>query len=999
MAARGLPMRSFERPHVIPSPPAPNDVPLRAPVSTYRIQLGQQVTFRQLDALCPYLDALGVTDCYTSPILTARAGSTHGYDICNHNELNPEIGTFADLTALSSMLQAHRMGLVLDFVPNHMGIDPSTNAWWRDVLENGPSSAHARYFDIDWTPLKTELVDKVLLPILSDQYGLVLERGELELLYADGGLALRYFDRSLPINPRQTPAVLGRGIDQLTFRLGERDAALSEFRAILTMFSNLPPTTTRDETQIAQRHRDKEIARERLAALVSRSPEIAAYVHDAVASFNGRAGDASTFDDLHGLLEVQPYRLAYWRTAFDEINYRRFFDVNDLAGLRMEDAQVFAHTHRLLLQLIEEELVTGVRIDHPDGLYDPAEYFERLQSAIQERLRVPEKRLYVVVEKILGRGERLRDDWQVHGTTGYGFLNTLNGLFVHSSGLSELRRFYRRYAGHDRAPADTIYESKKFMMRTAMASELNVLSSALNRLSEADRRSRDFTLNSLRRALVEVIACFPVYRTYITERGARADDLAVLDAAIAEARRRNPVQEPSIFEFIRQSLLSGSNGSGDGGAVRERSIAFVHKFQQCTAPVVAKGLEDTAFYRDVLLLSANEVGGDLRFRTRSVAEFHAENLYRLSRWPYEMTAAATHDTKRGEDARARIRVIAERPEEWRAQIRRWSSINEPARSLSQGLSAPDRLDEWMFYQALVGAWPAEALADPVPAAAPADLVDRMSVFMMKAVKEAKRRTSWLHENTEYETAVQRFVHAALAGDRAADFLSSFVPFQRRLAWFGMFGSLSELVLRLASPGVPDVYQGAELWNFALVDPDNRRPVDFELRKTVLMQLLPTVEAAESARRGRRDQADGLRDPLEAIFQTWPDGRVKLYTLAVALRLRREYPDLFLRGDYEALGSDLDDPHLVAFSRRFENHELIALVPRFVATLMRGVPHAPLGMERWRTASVRLPSRLAGARLMNVFTGERVEPVVYRDVPWLLAGSAFQTWPVALLWAT
>ena len=978
------------------STPAHADTPLRAPVNTYRIQLHRHFTLRHLDAISSYLHTLGITDCYTSPVLTARAGSTHGYDICNHNELNPELGTLGDLSALGKMLDAHDMGLLLDFVPNHMGIDPSKNLWWRDVLENGPSSPFARYFDIDWTPVKSELLNKVLLPILGDQYGLVLERGELQIAYADGALTLSYFERNLPLNPRHEPMVLGHGLEKLAEELGE-DADLREFRESLSMLANLPSTSERDEAKIAARQRDKEIARGRLAALTARSPRIAEHIDRAVREFNGTTGNRRSFDLLHGLLEVQAYRLAYWRTAFDEINYRRFFDVNDLAGLRMEDPRVFADTHALLLQLVERRLVTGIRIDHPDGLYDPTAYFEALQNAVQERLG-SKRRIYVLAEKILGRGERLRNDWHVHGTTGYGFLNTLNGLFVHREGLGELRRFYRRYTGQSASPGDTIYDSKKFMMRTAMASELNVLSRALNRESETDRRSRDFTLNSLRRALVEVIACFPVYRTYITDRGASAEDLGVLETAIGEAKRRNPVQEPSIFEFIRHALVPNVHPQTERqDAERDRTVAFAQKFQQYTAPVVAKGLEDTAFYRDVLLLAANEVGGDLRYRTRTVAEFHADNLYRLSRWPYEMTTGSTHDTKRGEDARARIRVLAELVNEWRSHVRNWTRMNEAARGTVHGVSAPDRLDEWMFYQALIGAWPAEAAADPVPDEAPKAFVDRMTAFMLKAMKEAKRRTSWLHENVEYEDAVRAFVEGVLAGDQAKEFLAAFVPFQRRVAWFGMFGSLSELVLRLASPGVPDTYQGSELWNLALVDPDNRQPVDFDLRRRMLSELEPILDAAEEARSttGRAPH----RDAFDDILSTWTDGRVKLYTLAIALRLRRAYPHVFLRGDYEPLGSDLDDPHLVAFSRRAGKHEVVVLVPRFLATLLRGQPQLPLGMERWRTASVRLPSRLADARLINVFTGERVEPVVYRDVPWLLAGSAFQSWPVAMLWAS
>ena len=971
---------------------------LRVPVATYRVQLTPQFTLTQLNEVVDYIDRLGITDVYCSPIFAARRGSTHGYDLSSHTALNPELGTRADFDRLSDSLRHRQMGLVLDIVPNHMGIDTSTNVWWRDVLENGSSSPFAHYFDIDWNPVKTELRDKVLLPILGDQYGVVLERGELQIEFDAGALALRYFDRRLPINPRQSPMVLGYKIDELSARLGVKHGDVRELRSILSSLRNLPPMTSCSGEEMIDRQREKEVARERLAKLVQRAPEVAQHIAAAIRVFNGQPGDAASFDLLHGLLEVQAYRLAYWRTAVDEINYRRFFDVNDLAGLRMEDPRVFADTHPLVLDLIASGSVTGIRIDHPDGLFDPAGYFESLQAAIRDRVGSGARRLYVAVEKILGRGERLREDWLVDGTTGYASANSINGLFVHAEGLSDLRRVYRRFAVFRALPSDTIYTSKKFMMRTAMASELNVLVRALNRLSEGDRRSRDFTLNGLRRALIEVIACFPVYRTYVTARGATADDESVVDSAIAEAKRRNPVQEPSIFAFIRRMLLPAPVGPGDAAdPERDRSVAFACKFQQYTAPVIAKGLEDTAFYRDVLLLSANEVGGDLRHRTRSTTEFHAENWHRLSTWPYEMTAVSTHDSKRGEDARARLNVLTERVEDWRSEIGRWASINDSARMSLQGRPAPDRNDEWMFYQALIGAWPAEDLNAPLPTAAPDSFVSRMQAFMLKAIKEAKRHTSWLHANAEYEEAVARFVHSTLAGDRAEAFLAAFVPFQRRIAWFGMLGSLSQHVLRLASPGVPDTYQGAELWNFALVDPDNRQPVDFAHHRRLFDSIEPAIVSVERAREQGDEPAALVQETLNQLFDHWTDGRVKLFTIALGLRLRRAYPDLFLHGEYQPLGSDLDDPHLIAFSRRLGEREVIVMAPRYFATLLRGAPRRPFGMERWRTTSVRLPARLGNARFVNVFTGERLAPVVYRDVPWVLAGSAFQSWPVAMLW--
>jgi (1->4)-alpha-D-glucan 1-alpha-D-glucosylmutase len=949
---------------------------VRTPVATYRIQLNQTFTFRTLESLAPYLHELGVSDCYCSPILTARAGSTHGYDICDHGRVNAEIGTDADLESLSTALHARGMGLIVDFVPNHMGIDPQTNAWWRDVLENGPSSPYARFFDIDWRPVKEELRDRVLLAILGDQYGQVLERGELQLVYDEGALSVKYFDRLLPINPRRTPLVLRPGIDALERELGAEHPDLRELGDVLSLLADMPAMTETAEPAIVERQRVKEDARKRLAALTSRSAAIRQHIESALETVNGQPGVPESFDPLHDLLELQAYRLAYWRTAFDEINYRRFFDINDLAGLRMEDPRVFAATHALLLELIAKGQITGIRLDHPDGLFDPTAYFQSLAAAVAER--TPDgSGVYVVIEKILGHGEQLRDSWPVHGTTGYDFLNTINGLFVHPERLPALRRSYRAYTGYRKSPADTEYAAKRLMMRTAMASELNVLARALNRISETDRRYRDFTLNSLRRALVEVIACFPVYRTYVSAQGATDEDVAVVDTAISEARKRNPVQEPSIFEFIRSVLLPSPAGADAAlDRSRDRLIAFAHKFQQYTAPVVAKGVEDTAFYTDVLLLSANEVGGDLRHRARSVDEFHRDNQHRLARWPLEMTAGSTHDTKRGEDARARINVISELPDEWRLHLTRWSAINDEARTQLSTTLAPDRNDEWLYYQSLVGAWPPEKLGTPLPKTAPKDVLERMQTYIRKALKEAKRHTSWVHENQDYEEAVMAFVESTLVGDTAEPFLASFVPFQRRLAWFGMINSLAQSLLRIGSPGVPDIYQGSELWNFSLVDPDNRQPVDFDLRRRRLNEV-------QSAR-------------LAEMLDNWVDGRVKLFTISKALTFRRTLAELFLHGDYEGLTGEVDDPHVIAFSRRRERDEAIVVVPRFLAAMMAGVPRTPLGVERWRMASIRLPRRLARTRLTNILTNETIDPVVHRDVPWLPLSNAFQTWPVALL---
>jgi (1->4)-alpha-D-glucan 1-alpha-D-glucosylmutase len=947
---------------------------INAPTATYRVQLNNALTFRDLERLTPYFEAIGVSDCYSSPILAARPGS-QGYDICNHGELNPELGTREDFTRLAAALRSNGLGLIVDVVPNHMGIDPNTNTWWRDVLENGPSSPFARFFDIDWLPVKADLRNKVLLPILGDQYGVVLERGELILEYAAGRLFVAYFNRRLPVNPGQAPLVLGHDIERLTETLGADHDEIRELRSILSALISLPAMTQTDDKSVMARQQGKEAARQRLERLACASAAVRRHIDLAVAAFNGTPGDRSSFDRLHGLLEVQAYRLAYWRTAYEEINYRRFFDVNDLACLRMEDPAVFAATHALLLELVSDDLITGLRIDHPDGLLDPEAYFTTLRASIDER-RKDARAIYLVIEKILGHGERLRETWPVDGTTGYNFLNVLNGVFVHPAGLNALRRAYQRFARFSETPADSAYAGKRFMMRTAMASELNVLSRALNRLSEGDRRCRDFTLNGLRRAITEVIACFPVYRTYVSEHGASPEDAAVVDTAIAEARRRNPVEEPSIFEFVRRALGPGAN---------DASVRFTQKAQQFTAPVVAKGLEDTVFYRDVLLLSANEVGGDLLHRVRTVRQLHDDNLLRLTRSPLEMTAGSTHDTKRGEDARARINVISELAADWSVHLQRWSTSNDAARNRVDGLPAPDRNDEWMFYQSLIGAWPADALDAPVPTTAPPDLVDRMQAFMSKAIREAKRHTSWVHSNEPYEHAVATFVKASLAGDAAGPFLASFVPFQRRIAWFGMLGSLAQLVIRIGSPGVPDIYQGSELWNLSMVDPDNRRQIDFEHRRELLVTL-ETLHREVGSRSGC--------EHLQQLVEKWHDGRIKMYVLMTALRFRRARSALFLEGRYEPLVADADN--LVAFTRRHNGDEVIVMVPRFVATLCQGATGSLPGVEAWKTAGVRLPRRLAHAHMRNLFTGDVVTPSARSGETRLLAADVFRRWPVAVL---
>jgi (1->4)-alpha-D-glucan 1-alpha-D-glucosylmutase len=954
--------------------------PSRRPVSTYRLQLHGGFGFSHARSIASYLAQLGVTDCYSSPHFKANPGSRHGYDICDHGALNPELGSQEDYDAFCAALNVYGLGHIVDFVPNHMAADPRSNAWWRDVLENGPSSPFAVFFDIDWHPVKPELYGKVLLPVLGDQYGRVLERGELQLRVENGALHLRYFDLDLPINPPQAPRVLGLHVDRLEQEM-EGDPALREYLSILTALQHLPVYTERDPGRITERQREKEVARERLARLMAESPAVHRHIDAVVREANGVAGNPASFDKLHELLENQAYRLAYWRTASDEINYRRFFDINELVGLRMEERSVFDAAHALLKRLVADGKVTGVRVDHPDGLFDPASYFERLQ----EMVGTP---FYVVAEKILAPGESLCQDWHVAGTTGYGFLNSVSGLFVDPRHVRTLRRSYSRLTGRTEAFEEVAYRARLTVMLTAMASELNVLADALNQLSETDRRSRDFTLSNCRRVLREMTACFPVYRTYINASGASDFDRNVIAAAIAEARRRNPVMESSIFDFLRDVLLpvvDTQRPTSDSSA--EERLHFTMKVQQFTAPVQAKGVEDTAFYRYHALISANDVGGHPSRPAVAPDDFHASNSKRLIDWPLELLATTTHDTKRGEDARARIGVVSEIPDEWRKAVVEWMRINSRNRTKVQRGWAPDRNEEYLFYQALLGTWPAETASTPVPEQASKDLAGRLASYMTKAVREAKVHTSWIHENEEYGRAVEHFVSRTLTGRTAGRFLASFVPFQRRVAHMGMVNSLAQLVLKLTSPGVPDFYQGTELWDLSLVDPDNRRAVDFDTRQTLLEALRPLI--------GRLEAGEVVDREVSELIDSWVDARIKLFITTCGLHFRRAHADLLLQGAYQPLEVEGSLPdHIVAFARHDASGTLLAIVPRLIVPLARDSRSLPLGSGTWGTTRVLLPPGTDAAHFRHLLTGETVHAMTGH----LPAAAVFRTCPVGLMWA-
>lgn len=942
----------------------PSDPPgTRIPTSTYRLQLGPHLTFAGARALLPYLASLGAGGCYLSPVLAARPGSTHGYDVVDYTRLNPELGTREEFEALACDAAARGLDLVLDFVPNHMAVDPAANPRWRDVLENGPSALSAEWFDIDWQPVTGPLHDQVLLPILGDQYGAVLERGELRIAREGGTLVLRYFEHALPINPRRIPLALQDAAEALRADPGPDDPDVRELLSVLTSFANLPASTERGMARREERRRETAVACERLAHLVDRAPGIAAALDQAIASLNGVAGQPASFDALHALLEQQPYRLAYWRTAFDEINYRRFFDINELGAVRMEDPQVFEEAHRLVLEFVRDGLVTGLRLDHPDGLNDPAAYFAALQEAAGRARGVADPLpLFIVAEKIVSPGEHFPHDWPIHGGTGYRFLNTVNGLLVDRAGLHKLERLWQRLAGVTKSFDEIAYESRRLIAQSAMASEMNLLAHALERLAKRDRRSRDFTLNSLRKVLREVVASFPVYRTYVSPRGVSQTDRDVVAAALEEARRRSPVMEPSIFLFVGRVLL-GQDGEGRPD---EEALAFAARFQQITGPVQAKGLEDTAFYRYVPLLSVNEVGSHPASPAVSAAEFHEVTAERARRWPATMLALSTHDTKRSADVRARLAVLTELPDEWRRTVTAWMRLNARLRLPLAGRPGPDRVDEYHYYQALVGIWPAEPADAPIPDNAPPGMEARVADYMVKAIREAKVRSSWLRPDEAYEQDVRTFIGDTLSGGGARAFLRRFVPFARAVAELGAANALAQLVLQIGSPGVPDIYQGAEGWQLQLVDPDNRGPVDFAAHRAALDALDPWIQRAADGGGGEGD--DEVADHVRELARAWPDGRVKLWVMAAALRHRQRHPDVWLEGEYLPLAPAPVDAPVVAFARRAGGRTVVVVAARHVARLADG--RWPTG-PAWGERRLALPDHGLGSVWRDVFTGRRL----------------------------
>jgi (1->4)-alpha-D-glucan 1-alpha-D-glucosylmutase len=918
------------------------------PASTYRVQFNSDFTFRDAERIVSYLADLGITSLYASPIFKARKASAHGYDVTDPNQINPEVGTTEDLDSLVEALHRRDMGWLQDFVPNHMAYDGG-NQMLMDVFEKGRASAYFDFFDVTWDHLRENLRSKLLAPFLGSPYGETLEKGELSLEYADAGFRVRYFDTVYPIKIESYATVISHRLELLKLRLGEEHADYVKIVGIIYTLENLA-----DETDSAEAHNAQTaIVKELVWNLFQTNAEVREFINENVSIFN------EDRDLLDRLLLDQRFRFSYWRVATKEINYQRFFNINELISLRMEDEAVFNHIHHLIFGLLRDGKIDGLRIDHVDGLYNPTEYLSRLRARVGDS--------FIVVEKILELNESLPAEWPVQGTTGYDFMNYANGVFVEGESEPSFTRVYTEFTGVSLDYEDLLYEKQKLLIDRHLAGDLDNLTYVLKKISITTRAGIDLTWIGLKRALEEMAALFPVYRTYTDGEQVSEQDRNYIKEAIEKAKARNAdlVRE---LDFIEKVLWMDCPAHLSDDEKR-LWLSFVMRFQQFTSPLMAKGMEDTTFYIFNRLVSLNEVGGSPGRFGISVEDFHAFNEARAARLYRGLNATATHDTKRGEDTRARIDVLSELPDEWEKLVREWSEQNRKHKREISGEEVPDKNREYFLYQTLVGAFPFSRRVDE-------EFLARIKSYMIKAARESKVHTFWQDPNHEYEKALLEFTEAVLDHARSGEFLSSFAEFQSRIAHCAIFNSLSQSLIKITSPGVPDFYQGSELWDFSLVDPDNRRTVDFDKRAAYLRQI-----------KERESEPLAL---IEDLLAGKEDGRVKLFTIYKALGSRNRNRQVFDEGDYVPLiVTGIGSRHVIAFARCRAKSWAVTIAPRLVAPLvMRG--ELPLGESAWEDTNVQLPDN-APDTWRHVFTDQSINGKTS-----LALSDVFRHFPLGLL---
>ncbi|MBD2358345.1 malto-oligosyltrehalose synthase [Tolypothrix sp. FACHB-123] len=927
---------------------------MRIPQATYRIQFTSQFNFDNAKAIASYLADLGISDLYASPIFKARSGSTHGYDVVDATQLNPELGSTESFTALVSKLQSLGIGWLQDIVPNHMAYT-SENAYLMDVLEHGPDSSYTDYFDLCWNAPFGDREQRILAPLLGDFYGVSLEKGDIQLQYEQNGLTVNYYSLKLPLRLESYTKFLTYNLGKLTRTLGRNHPDFIKLLGILYILKNVP-------SEVAGKQRQDQIAfiKGLIWELYTSNDLIREFIAENLKTFNGEVGNSDSFNLLDDILKDQFYRLAFWKVGAEEMNYRRFFTVNELICVKVEELKVFNNTHSLIQKLVEEGKITGLRIDHIDGLYNPTQYLERLQEKMGD--------VYITVEKILEITEDLPKNWRIEGTSGYDFLNYVNGVFCQAENEKYFDTIYHSFIGSKVDYASLIKSNKHLILEKNLAGDVDNLAILLQNISSKYRYSNDFTINGLKRAIAEILTLFPIYRTYITPDGIHDSDRACIQKVIRQAKEQAPLLQHEM-DFIEKLMVLEFDESLTQ-IERERWLYFVLRMQQYTGPLMAKGVEDTTLYAYNRLLSLNEVGGNPSHFGISLGEFHTFNQKHQANWPHTMNTTATHDTKRGEDVRARLNVLSEIPDEWEQQVNTWSSMNQGHKSQRNGSVMPDRNDEYFLYQTLVGAFPFAEQEQ-------SSFVERVKEYMIKSIREAKVHTAWLRPDSEYEEACTSFVEKVLDSSIAGEFLATFRSFQQQIAEYGIFNSLSQTLIKIAAPGVPDFYQGTELWELSLVDPDNRRPVDFEQRRTYLSAMKEQIKT-------------DILALIEELLTQKNDGRIKLFLTVQALKTRIDYLELFQDGEYlplEIHGTHAN--HIIAFARQQENQTAIAIAPRFFTRLIQPGEY-PLGESVWQDTHLQLPKGISST-LKNAITQQSLAATGTLSI-----GAALAHFPVALL---
>ncbi len=944
-------------------------LPKRLPSATYRVQLNQDFRFADTIKILDYVHELGISDLYLSPVLASRKGSGHGYDVTDPTRINPDLGSEEDFAALQSELQNRGMGLLLDTVPNHMAAS-AENPWWMDVLENGAQSAFAAFFDIDWHPHSPSLDGKILLPVLGRPFGEALDSGEIKLVLQDGRFFFQYFESLFPLTPRSYHAILEYHFDRLKDVLGEDAPAYHEYAGILASVRELSGADRRSAETPAERRLRFESSRDRLKSLMSSSNEVATFVDANVREINGREGDPGSFGFLQRLLAEQNYKLAFWQNLNESINYRRFFTIADLVGVRVEDPIVFEATHGLILRLVSKNPFAGLRVDHIDGLRDPLAYLNRLQERLASDEARKETSSCVLVEKILSRHENLPVDWPVSGTTGYDYLNAANELFVEPEGARRIEDIYANFIGRHQNFEDVVYHKKKQVLNTLLGVEMRTLGRHLAELATQDRYARELKREQLIDALIEVTANLSIYRTYIRNMDLPPHATEYIEQAITMARSRAPSISAACFDFVREVLLL-LNLPHVLVDQREARLGFVMRWQQFTGPIVAKGLEDTALYTYHPLLSLNEVGGDPRPSNAAPLEDFNAFLENRRHWPGSLNASSTHDTKRSEDVRARLNALSEMPSEWKGHLELWAKQNAPHKEQVGGHAVPDRNEEYFLYQTLLGVWPLDQENC-------ATFLKRVQEHIIKATREAMVHTRWTRPNQPHEDALVKFVAKILSPQVNREFLEDFRQFQKKVAYFGMINSLSQTLLKIASPGVPDFYQGSELWDLRLVDPDNRGPIDFA-KRTAALQSIAKIDIPDSG-------------ALRGLVEHWHDGCIKLYLIRKALRFRRDHIDLFRDGEFVPLQSTgANARNVTAFLRKQGNLWVLVAIPRWLS-------HVSAKGKRefdWKDTRLNLPSD-SPADWRNILTNVQLASSNEGSQQHLMVSDLFQEFPVAFL---